>query len=145
MSRHALRPGRARALAPLAGLLFPWFAPPVQAQAAATLADSQLVRTLTFRNIGPASMSGRITDIAVVEGPRAVRGGRLGAVMYAAVATGGLWKTSNAGLTWAPVSDSIGVGSVGAVAVAPSNGDVVWVGSGESNNMRSSSWGICVF
>ena len=145
MSRHALRPGRARALAPLAGLLFPWFAPPVQAQAAATLADSQLVRTLTFRNIGPASMSGRITDIAVVEGPRAVRGGRLGAVMYAAVATGGLWKTSNAGLTWAPVSDSIGVGSVGAVAVAPSNGDVVWVGSGESNNMRSSSWGIGVF
>jgi photosystem II stability/assembly factor-like uncharacterized protein len=90
-------------------------------------------------------MSGRIVDIAVVEAPRAVRGGRLGTTMYVAVATGGIWKTTNAGLTWAPVSDAIGVGSIGAVAVAPSNGDVVWVGSGESNNMRSSSWGIGVF
>jgi photosystem II stability/assembly factor-like uncharacterized protein len=108
-------------------------------------ADSLLVRPLTFRNIGPASMSGRITDIAVVEAPRAVRGGRLGTVMYVAVATGGIWKTTNAGLTWTPVSDTIGVGSIGAVAVAPSNGDVVWVGSGESNNMRSSSYGIGVF
>jgi photosystem II stability/assembly factor-like uncharacterized protein len=116
-----------------------------QGLAAGAPADSQLVRSLTFRNIGPASMSGRITDIAVVEGPRAVRGGRLGTTMYVAVATGGIWKTTNAGLTWAPVSDSIGVGSIGAVAVAPSNGDVIWVGSGEANNMRSSSWGIGVF
>lgn len=108
-------------------------------------ADSLLVRGLTYRNIGPASMSGRITDIAVIEAPRVLRGGRLGTSMYVAVATGGIWKTTNAGLTWTPVSDSIGVGSVGAVAAAPSNGDVVWVGSGEANNMRSSSWGVGVF
>jgi len=107
--------------------------------------DSLLVRPLTFRNIGPASMSGRIADISVVEAPKAARGGRLGTVMYAAVATGGIWKTTNAGMTWAPVSDSTRVGSVGAVASAPSNGDIVWFGSGEANNMRSSSWGVGVF
>ena len=90
-------------------------------------------------------MSGRIADISVIEAPRALRGGRLGMSMYVAVATGGIWKTTNGGITWAPVSDSIGVGSVGAVAAAPSNGDVVWVGSGEANNMRSSSWGVGVF
>ena len=109
------------------------------------LADSLLVRPLAFRAIGPASMSGRIADISVVEGPRTLRGGRLGTSMYVAVATGGVWKTTNGGLAWTPVSDSIGVGSIGAVAAAPSNGDVVWVGSGEANNMRSSSWGVGVF
>ena len=115
------------------------------AQAPSALADSLLVRPLAFRSIGPASMSGRIADISVIEAPRALRGGRLGMSMYVAVATGGIWKTTNGGITWAPVSDSIGVGSVGAVAAAPSNGDVVWVGSGEANNMRSSSWGVGVF
>ncbi|MCO4099569.1 MAG: glycosyl hydrolase [Gemmatimonas sp.] len=141
MSPSVLRTGCGRALASLAaGLLLP-----AMLLAQGALPDSQLVRPLTYRNIGPASMSGRITDIAVVEGPRSVRGGRLGTTMYVAVATGGIWKSTNAGLTWAPVSDSIGVGSIGAVAVAPSNGDVVWAGSGESNNMRSSSWGVGAF
>lgn len=107
--------------------------------------DSLLVRSLAFRNIGPAHVSGRIVDLAVVEAPKAARGGRLGTVMYAGVATGGVWKTTNAGMTWQPMSDSIGVGSIGAVAVAPTNGDIVWVGSGEPNNMRSSSWGVGVF
>lgn len=107
--------------------------------------DSVLARALTFRNIGPASMSGRIADLAVVEAPRVLRGGKLGTTIYAAVATGGIWKSSNGGLTWAPISDSLPVGGIGAVAVAPSNGDVVWVGSGEANNMRSSSWGVGVF
>jgi len=109
------------------------------------LADAALLRPLAFRNIGPAHMSGRIVDMSVIEAPRVLRGGRLGTAMYVAVATGGIWKTVNAGLTWTPVSDSIGVGSIGAVAAAPSNGDIVWVGTGEPNNMRSSSWGAGVF
>jgi hypothetical protein len=114
MSPSVLRTGYVRALAPLAaGLLLPSL---LAAQGA--LPDSQLVRALTYRNIGPASMSGRITDIAVVEAPRSVRGGRLGTTLYVSVATGGIWKTTNAGLTWAPMSDAIGVGSMGAVAAA---------------------------
>ncbi|MCA2985676.1 WD40/YVTN/BNR-like repeat-containing protein [Gemmatimonas sp.] len=146
MSHSLSRAGRGRAFAlATAGLLLAPSLLVAQTASGVTTGDAPLVRALRFRNIGPASMSGRITDIAVVEAPRAVRGGRLGTTMYVAVATGGLWKSTNAGLTWTPVSDSIGVGSIGAVAVAPSNGDVVWVGSGEANNMRSSSWGIGVF
>jgi photosystem II stability/assembly factor-like uncharacterized protein len=111
----------------------------------ASLPDSVLVRSLAFRSIGPAVMSGRIVDIAVAESPRSARGGRLGTVFYVAAATGGVWKTTNAGGSWTPVFDSVRVGGVGAVAVAPSNSDIVWVGTGEANNMRSSSWGIGVF
>ncbi len=138
MLRALIGPGFASALLALPAVL--------SAQPSATpTPDSLLVRPLTFRNIGPASMSGRIVDLSIVEGPKAARGGRLGTVIYAAVATGGIWKTTNAGINWTPISDSIRVGSVGAVAAAPSNGDIVWVGSGEANNMRSSSWGVGVF
>ena len=56
-----------------------------------------------------------------------------------------MWKSTNAGVTWAPVFDSVRTGSVGAVAVAPSDPNVVWVGTGEANNMRSSSWGTGVY
>jgi photosystem II stability/assembly factor-like uncharacterized protein len=106
--------------------------------------DSILVRSLAFRSIGPAVMSGRIVDLAVTDNAKSPRG-RIGSVIYAATATGGVWKSTNAGVTWAPVFDSVRTGSVGAVAVAPSNSDVVWVGTGESNNMRSSSWGTGVY
>lgn len=107
--------------------------------------DAALVRSLAFRSIGPAVMSGRIADIAVAENPPSVRGGRLGTVIYLATATGGVWKSTNAGVTWAPVSDTVRTGSIGAVAVAPSNSNIVWMGSGEAQNMRSSSWGTGVY
>src|SRR5262245_49768897 len=103
--------------------------------AVAPLPDSVLARGLPFRFVGPAVMSGRIVEIAVAENPRSVRGGRLGTVIYVAAATGGVWKSTNAGGSWTPVFDSVRVGGVGAVAVAPSNSDVVWVGTGEANNM----------
>lgn len=108
-------------------------------------ADSILARALTFRSIGPALMGGRITDIAVAENPKAVRGGRLGTVIYIAAATGGIFKSTNAGVSWTSVFDSVRTGSIGAVAVSPSNSDIVWVGTGEANNMRSSSWGTGVY
>ncbi len=114
------------------------------AQAAPLPADSVLVRTLSFRSIGPAVMSGRIVDIAVTRDVHAPLS-RAGSVVYVAAATGGIWKSTNAGVTWAPVFDSVRTGSIGAVAVAPSDPDVVWVGTGESNNMRSSSWGTGVY
>ena len=115
------------------------------ARPAATLPpDSALVRSLVFRSIGPAVMSGRIADVAVTDNAKAPRG-RIGSVIYAAAATGGVWKSTNAGVTWTPVFDSVRTGSVGAVAVAPSDPNVVWVGTGEPNNMRSSSWGTGVY
>src|SRR5688572_3345630 len=113
--------------------------------ASAALTDSALINSLPARSIGPAVMSGRVVDIAVAESP-GTRGGELGTVAYLAAATGGIWKTTNGGVTWAPVFDEGGkVGSTGDVAVAPSNSNIVWVGSGEANNMRSSSWGDGVY
>lgn len=92
---------------------------------------------LTFRSIGPATMGGRIDDLAVLE--------KRPAVCYAAAATGGLWKTSNNGTTWEPMFDHEDVVSIGTVAIAQDNADLVWVGTGENNNRQSSSWGGGVF
>ena len=95
------------------------------------------IRALKFREIGPAVMGGRVDDVAVVESdPR---------IAYVALAGGGLWKTVNAFTTWEPVFDDQPVSSIGAVAVAPSDPSVVWVGTGEANNRQSSSWGNGVY
>ena len=102
-------------------------------------ADSLIARGLVFRGIGPALMGGRITEIAVAER------GPLGTVIYIAAATGGIWRSTNAGVSWTSIFDSVRAPSIGAVAVAPSNPDVVWVGTGEPQNMRSSSWGNGVY
>jgi photosystem II stability/assembly factor-like uncharacterized protein len=90
-------------------------------------------------------MGGRIVDIAVAENRSPAGAGGPGTVIFIAAATGGVYKSTNAGVSWSAVFDSVRVGSIGAVAVAPSNGDAVWVGTGEANNMRSSSWGVGVF
>ncbi len=92
---------------------------------------------LRWREVGPAITSGRIADLAV--DPRDHR------VIYAATASGGLWKTDNGGTSWRPLFQHEGTISLGAVAVDPSNPDVVWVGTGEANNVRSSSFGDGVY
>jgi photosystem II stability/assembly factor-like uncharacterized protein/antitoxin (DNA-binding transcriptional repressor) of toxin-antitoxin stability system len=92
---------------------------------------------LRFRNIGPTGPSGRIDDFAVLE--------RDPNVFYIATATGGLWKTENGGITLRPVFDSAAMVSIGAVAVHPTDANLVWVGTGEGNNRQSSSWGDGVY
>lgn len=95
---------------------------------------------LRWRSIGPATMSGRVTDVAVARTPGAPD------AVYVGAASGGVWKTTDWGATWDPVFDSvIGMQSVGDVAVAPSNPNVVWVGTGEANNRQSTSWGDGVY
>ena len=84
---------------------------------------AQAVTNLHFRNIGPATMSGRIVDIAVVESNPYT--------FYLASATGGVWKTTNNGVTFTPVFDSEGTHSVGDVAVHQTDTNIVWVGTGE--------------
>ena len=93
--------------------------------------------TLHFRSIGPASMSGRISDIAVYEANPAI--------FYVGTAHGGLWKTTNNGTTFDAQFQNQGLISIGDVAVSPSNPDLVWVGTGESNNRQSTSWGDGVY
>ena len=99
------------------------------------------VNATTFRNIGPFRTSAWVTEIAVPETP--ARDHLY--TIYAATRTGGLWKTVNNGVTWAPISDSVEVAAVGAVAVAPSNPNIVWMGTGDNANARSSYSGKGVF
>src|SRR5438105_1542684 len=95
------------------------------------------LKSLEFREIGPAVMGGRIDDFAVVEGnPN---------IVYVGTASGGVWKTTNNGTTWEPVFDKQGVSTIGDIAIAPSDPSVVWVGTGEPNNRQSSSWGDGIY
>ena len=89
------------------------------------------------RNIGPAVMSGRIVDLAVAESDPIK--------FYVASATGGVYKTSDNGITLAPVFENEGTHSVGAIALHQGDTSVVWVGTGERANRQSSSWGDGVY
>jgi len=104
---------------------------------AAQTTDAEMAGALKWRSIGPAVMSGRIVDVAVVPGDPST--------FYAASGSGGLWKTTNRGGTFKPVFDDQAVISIGDVALAPSDSNVVWVGTGEANNQRSSYWGNGVY
>lgn len=99
--------------------------------------DELSLSGLTFRSVGPALTSGRIADFAV--NPRNT------SEYYIAVASGGVWKTINAGTTYEPVFDSQGSYSIGCVSLDPNNSNVVWVGSGENNNQRSVAYGDGVY
>jgi photosystem II stability/assembly factor-like uncharacterized protein len=106
------------------------------ARAAETL-DPDLLAGLQPRSIGPATMSGRLPALDVVESNPDV--------MYAGGAAGGVWKSVNGGLTWTPVFDDQPVASIGAIAINQANPDVVWVGTGEGNPRNSVSIGGGVF
>ncbi|HEY1376085.1 MAG TPA: hypothetical protein VGF55_04795, partial [Gemmataceae bacterium] len=92
---------------------------------------------LRLRSLGPAVTSGRVVGFAVHPDDRSK--------YFAAVASGGVWKTENAGVTWAPVFDNEGSYSVGCVVLDPKNPNVVWVGTGENNSQRSVSYGDGVY
>jgi photosystem II stability/assembly factor-like uncharacterized protein len=92
---------------------------------------------LELRNIGPAVVGGRIVDVAV--DPTKPN------TWYVAAASGGVWKTTNAGITWSSVFEGQGSFSIGCVAIDPKNPLVVWVGSGENNSQRSVSYGDGVY
>lgn len=98
-----------------------------------TMPVAQQFEKLHFRSIGPATMSGRIADVAVYE--------KNPAVWYVGTAHGGVWKTTSNGVTFTPLLQDRGLLSIGAVAMSQSNPDIVWVGTGESNNRQSISWG----
>ena len=100
-----------------------------------------VINALTFRNVGPFRTAAWVTEIAVPESP--ARDHLY--TIYAATRSGGLWKTTNAGTTWRAISDSVGAAAVGAVAIAPSNPSVVWMGTGDQANARSSYSGKGVF
>ncbi|MDX1746939.1 MAG: hypothetical protein R3324_13455, partial [Halobacteriales archaeon] len=97
----------------------------------------ELLEAFSFRAIGPSATGGRIIDIDVDPSHPAT--------VYAAAASGGLWKTVNHGTTWDCVFEDQGTISIGDIAVDPSNPQTVWVGTGEANNQRSSYFGDGIY
>jgi photosystem II stability/assembly factor-like uncharacterized protein len=104
---------------------------------AAPALSPDLLKSVHFRSIGPTQQGGRFVDFAVpLQQPH---------TFYAATGSGGLWKTTNNGQTFETLFDHESVFSIGDVAVAPSDPRIVWVGSGEANNSRSTYWGDGVY
>ncbi|MHB8055260.1 MAG: WD40/YVTN/BNR-like repeat-containing protein [Candidatus Aminicenantales bacterium] len=98
---------------------------------------ADIFKTLNYRSIGPTRESGRFIDFAVPLQQKHT--------FYAAAATGGLWKTTNNGQTFSPLFAGEKAFSIGDVAVAPSNPDILWVGTGEANNSRTTYYGDGVY
>lgn len=96
-----------------------------------------VAKGLKLREIGPAVMGGRIADIAV--NPKNT------SIWYVAVGSGGLWKTTNSGITWTPIFDNQPSYSIGTVALDPNNSNIVWVGTGENVSGRHVGWGDGVY
>jgi photosystem II stability/assembly factor-like uncharacterized protein len=95
---------------------------------------------LKSRSIGPANTGGRVDDFAVARVPGAPD------AIYVGTASGGVFKSTNQGTSWTPVFDNVdAMMSIGDLAVAPSNPNIVWAGTGEANNRQSSSWGDGVY
>ena len=107
---------------------------PAQPSVALTAAD---LGGLRLRNIGPATMSGRVVDMDVVESDPYV--------MYVASSTGGVFRTRDNGITWEPVFEREAVHSVGDIALFQPNPNIIWIGTGERANRQSVSWGDGVY
>ena len=110
---------------------------PPEKKPADPLTAADTYRGLHLRSIGPAFISGRVTALAVNPFNRAQ--------YYVGVASGGLWKTENAGLTWSPVFQNEGSFSIGDVKLDPKDPAIVWVGTGENNSQRSVDYGDGVY
>ena len=134
MTHQTERTSRVAALA-LTALAAAWLLDGVRAQPGATA--SALLADYHWRSIGPASAGGRITDIAALDDD----------FRYAivAAASGGVWKTENAGTTWTPIFDHYGASSIGAVAIFQKDPRILWVGTGEANNRNSVAWGDGIY
>jgi photosystem II stability/assembly factor-like uncharacterized protein len=98
---------------------------------------TSLFSGISFRSVGPAWASGRIADLAVNPDNHSE--------IYAAIASGNIWKSDNNGTTWKPVFDKYGAYSIGCIVIDPSNHNVVWAGTGENNHQRALGWGDGVY
>ena len=101
------------------------------------LFDASSVASLSFRLVGPALTSGRVVDLAIHPNNNDV--------WYVAAACGGVWQTTNHGITFSPIFDGQGSFSIACVELAPSNPNTLWVGTGENNNQRSVAYGDGVY
>ena len=93
--------------------------------AAAQGLDSATTAGFRWRTVGPANFQGRLSDVVGIPGPSKT--------LFVAAAGGGIWKTMNNGVTWRPVFDDKNIISMGVLAIAPSDTNTVWAGTGEPN------------
>ncbi|TNF38655.1 MAG: glycosyl hydrolase, partial [Bacteroidetes bacterium] len=98
---------------------------------------SSFFSAITFRSVGPAWASGRIADLAVNPSNHSE--------IYAAIASGNIWKSVNNGTTWDPIFDKQGAYAIGCIVIDPNNHNVVWAGTGENNHQRALGWGDGVY
>ena len=103
------------------------------------MAEESQFEELQWQFLGPTNISGRVTDVAVAT-PRGEH-----YTIFAATASGGVWRTVNDGVTWEPVFDDAPTTSIGDVTIAPSDNNTIWIGTGEANIFRSSMSGIGVY
>ena len=103
-----------------------------------SMAESSPYRTIPWQYLGPTNISARATDIDVADRNGARR-------IYVGYATSGVWKTDDNGATWQAVFEHQASTSIGDVAVAPSNPDIVWIGTGEANLFRASMAGVGIY
>ncbi len=110
-------------------------------QAPAQVFNEALLNGLTYRNLGPYRAGAWTVAVAIPETPAKAHRNTI----YAALRSGGVWKSSNGGVTFEPVLDSQSIYSMGAIAVAPSDENVVWAGTGDNSATRSAYWGDGVY
>jgi photosystem II stability/assembly factor-like uncharacterized protein len=99
--------------------------------------SAKTFKGLEMRGIGPALMSGRISDIAIDPDDQSV--------WYVAVGSGGVWKTENAATTWTPIFENEGSYSIGSIAIDPNEPSTIWVGSGENVSGRHVGYGDGIY
>ncbi|MFC1554701.1 WD40/YVTN/BNR-like repeat-containing protein [candidate division KSB1 bacterium] len=105
--------------------------------AIAQMDDSGIANTFRFRNIGPANMVGRITDVEALDDNYAT--------VYIGAAAGGIWKSTNAGVNWTHLFNSESTASIGDIAIYQKDPNIIYVGTGEGNTRNSISWGDGMF
>jgi len=103
----------------------------------AQVSDENLLKSFQWRNIGPANMGGRVVDFEAVDNDFKR--------VFLAAASGGVWKSTNAGTTWEPIFDNYPSASIGDIAIFQPNPDIIWVGTGEANNRNSVAWGDGIY
>jgi len=99
--------------------------------------DSSLVKDFRWRNIGPANMVGRISDFEALDNDFTH--------VLVAAASGGVWKSVNAGTTWEPIFEDYGSASIGDVAIFQKDPNIIWVGTGEECIRNSIAWGDGIY
>ncbi|MCD6346075.1 MAG: hypothetical protein J7L96_01515, partial [Bacteroidales bacterium] len=99
--------------------------------------DDKALGKIHFRSIGPTRQGGRYIDFAVYE--------KNPTIFYAALASGGVWRTDNNGISFKPVFNDAGAISVGDIAIDQKNPDILWVGTGEANNSRTAYYGDGIY